>query len=339
MGSRKRAVLRTAMAALAVILLSAFAAACGGDDENTSGGGGEAAQSGPTKVNVGFVPVTPSLPITIAIEEGIFEKNGLDVTFTKTLSATNQAIGRQFDIGQSTAPDFLTSVEGGLDHVLISNMITEGETTTALMASKKSGITKIEDLEGKTFGVPSRASGIAQSVLYLLREAGVDTDTVKIQEMPFPTMPDQLKAGRVDAVAPVEPFASQIRAAGGATEIVNPLVAAFQKAGETEDRGGVLFATASREWAEQNPEAVEAWRKSIEEAGEFMKTNEEQSRKYLAQHADIPPEAAAHAPFYETNSSPVTPEEIGAWIEVMRGSGMIKNPDDLKPEDLVYNAG
>lgn len=340
MGSRKRASIRTSIAALAVILLSAFAVACGGDD-NSSGGGGENASTGEastklTKVRAGFVGVTPSLPISVAIEKGIFEKNGLDVEFTKTLSATNAAIGRQFEIGQSTATDFLASVEGGLDHVLVSNMITEGDETTLLLASKKSGIKSYKDMEGKSFGIPSRSSGIAQSTMYLLREAGVDVSKVKIQEMPFPTMADQLKAGRVDAVGPVSPFSGQIAASGTATSLGNPLADAYKKASGGTDNGGVLFATSTREYAEKNPEVITAWRKSIAEAGEFMKANKEEASQILAKHAEVPPEIAAKIPFYETNSTPVTPEQIGAWIEVLRGGDMLKNPDALKPEELVY---
>jgi NitT/TauT family transport system substrate-binding protein len=339
MALRKWVSIRPLFAAFVVLAICAFTGACGSTNNGSAGATASAGGSkgGPlTTVRVGFVAGSATLPIEVAIDEGIFKKNGLHVDFTKTVGATNAAIGPQFDIGQSTATDFLASAAGGLDDVLISNMIVEGADTTLLLASKKSEITSLKDMEGKTLGVASSASGVAQAILYLLRQAGVNTNTVKVMEIPFPTMADQLKAGRVNTVGAIAPFSGQVLATGDAISLGDPLAQAYQKACGCSDTGGVLFATSTRAYAKQHPEVITAWRKSISEAGQFIKANPAKATKILAQFVGIPAAVAAKTPLYATNASPVTPTEIADWIKVVSGGDLLKNPAALKPENLVY---
>lgn len=336
---RKRVSTDPLFAALVVLAISAFTVACG---STTNGSAGSTASASGTKggsltnIRVGFLAGSATLPIEVAIDEGIFKRNGLHVDFTKTVGATNAAIGPQFDIGQSTATDFLASVTGGLDDVLVSNMIVEGADTTLLLASKKSGITSLRDMQGKTLGVSSSASGVAQAILYLLRQAGVNANAVKVMEIPFPTMADQLKAGRVDAVGAIAPFSGQVLATGDAISLGDPLAQAYQKACGCSDTGGVLFATSTRTYAKQHPEVMRAWRRSIAEAGQFIKANPKQATDILAQFVGIPAAVAAKTPLYATNASPVTPAEIADWIKVVSGGDLLKDPAALKPAKLVY---
>lgn len=294
-----------------------------------------AEEDGPTTLRVGIVPVTPWLPVMVAEAEGIFDAHGLNVEITKVQQSPSAAIGQQFEIGQATGSDFVQAVNGGLDQVLISNIAYEGDTTSALMVPADSDISSLEDFEGARVGVATRSSVMAQSLIYLLHEAGVDTSTVTLQEMPFPTMSDQLAAGQVDAIAPVEPFASQAEAAG-AVRLLNPT----KEAGLDASGGGdvpVLFAASSREWAESHPEEVEAWRASLAEAIEFIEANEDEARAILQEFTGLPAEVAQNVELFRQNSSAVEPGQIGLWIDVLEISGTLPKDNDLDPANLVVD--
>src|SRR5258708_26628990 len=99
--------LRTALTALGVLIAVALGAA-----PFTAA---QAQQK--TALRVAYIPVVTWLPALVAKEEGIFEKNGLDVTFTKFPTIVNlpAALGGQFDLVPTTAPDFLNAVASGLN--------------------------------------------------------------------------------------------------------------------------------------------------------------------------------------------------------------------------------
>ena len=75
-----------------------------------------------TALRVAYIPVITWLPALVAKEEGIFEKNGLDVTFTKFPNLINLpgTLGKQFDLAPSTAPDLLNAVANGLNIAAVS---------------------------------------------------------------------------------------------------------------------------------------------------------------------------------------------------------------------------
>src|SRR5665213_1365231 len=75
-----------------------------------------------TALRVAYIPVITWLPTLVAKEEGIFEKNGLDVTFTKFPNIVNLpgTLGKQFALTPSTAPALLNAVASGLNIVAVA---------------------------------------------------------------------------------------------------------------------------------------------------------------------------------------------------------------------------
>jgi len=303
-------------------------AACGGPATRQAGSESEALST----VRFVYVPSTAWLPFIVAQAQGFFEDNGLDVQTTVVQQSAMAAIGQQFDIGQATGSDFVQAVNGGLDQVVVSTVAQETEETAALMVPQGSDIDSVEDLAGKRVGIPSRTSGMAQSLLFLLAEADVDADVVTLQEMPFPTMTDQLTAGRVDAIAAVEPFASQAEAAG-ATRLFNPLL----RAGEAIGAGTpiTMFAAATRQWSKSHPEQVEAWRRSLQQAVEFIATDEQGARDDLQAVTGLPAEIANNAPLYDYLPDAATADQVGLWVDVLKRSGTLKADSSLDAAELV----
>jgi ABC-type taurine transport system substrate-binding protein len=68
------------------------------------------------------------------------------------------------------------------------------------MASKSSTIKDVKDLEGKTIGI-NALRGVAEVMIKnSLEKQGVDPDSIKLLEIPFPDIPAALGQKHVDAV-------------------------------------------------------------------------------------------------------------------------------------------
>ncbi|HTF79062.1 MAG TPA: ABC transporter substrate-binding protein, partial [Bradyrhizobium sp.] len=171
-----------------------------------------------TPVRAAYIPVVSWLPAWVAKEKGLFEKNGLDVTLsvTQNLSVLPGTLGRQFDFAPSTPPDLIKAVLAGIDVVAVAGqgIETKDNPSTHLIVRKDSAITSMQDLKGKVIATPALGAIIHVSVLHGLKKNGIDPASIRAVEVPFPNMPDQLKAGNVDAVEALEPFAGQLLAAG-----------------------------------------------------------------------------------------------------------------------------
>ena len=85
-----------------------------------------------TALRVAYIPVVTWLPALVAKEEGIFEKHGLDVTFTKfpTLVNLPATLGKQFDLVPTTAPDLLNAVASGLNLAAVAGETLETSATS-----------------------------------------------------------------------------------------------------------------------------------------------------------------------------------------------------------------
>ena len=169
-------------------------------------------------VRAAFPPVVTWLPSWVAKEKGFFAKHGLDVTLTITqnLSLLPGTMGKQFDFGASTPTDLLKAVASGIDVVASAAEAyeTDKNPTTHVVTSPETGIRSVKDLAGKTIATPTIGAVIHVSTLYWLKKNGVDFNSIRAVEVPFPNMADQLKAKRVDAVETLEPFAGAMLKAG-----------------------------------------------------------------------------------------------------------------------------
>jgi NitT/TauT family transport system substrate-binding protein len=282
----------------------------------------------PVAVRAAYIPVITWLPAWVAKEKGFFAKHNLDVTLSvaQNLSVLPGTVGKQFEFAPSTAPDLLKAVSSGLDVVAVAASVfeTEDNPSTQLMVSKESGINSAKDLSGKLIATPTIGGVIHVSVLYWLKQNGVDPNSVRAVEVPFPNMADQLKAKRVDAVEAVEPFVGALKAAGYVA-LTAPLLSAGKE---------VLFPfwISSGEWARNNRATVSAWKASLDDAIAFIKENPEEARKIVAQYTKLPEPVVKATPF-PTYRTAITVKDIDVWANVLRDVGQLTTPVD--PAKLV----
>ena len=273
------------------------------------------------KVNVGYIPAGDWLPALVAKDKGFFEKRSLDVSLTKVAIISNipaAIMSGSLQIGASTATVLVDAADAGLGLVAVAGGTRFVKTPSIFSVVVRTGV-KVEsakDLEGKRVGVPGlRSTGDVMFRKWLL-DKGAQISKVSIVEASFPQMKDLLKGGTLDAVAVLEPFRSGI-----AADNTGYRFADYMAEVNPDLLGGVWVA--QKQWADANPRAVPAYRESLLEAIEFIKTNTDEARaievKYLGFKTPI------MLPF----SVPVNVADLDVWVKYSRDVGYVNKPVDV----------
>ncbi len=259
-GRRRSAVLGGAMA-LALTL-----AACGGD-----AGGGE---DGRTAITVSSLPSAFLASLYIAEADGLFEREGLDVTIVELQSGADgvpAVISGSAQYADLGFDDLATLVDEGEDSLVMVHNLVKRVTFTLVMnpdVARERGVTRespIEEryaaLRGLRLGVTSPGAATDKYMRYYLREAGLDPerDAEIIAIGDGASLLAALETGQIDAyqLSPPTPYVAQ--AEGFGTVLIDG------PAGDVERFSDFAYTgfAANREWAEQNPEPARAFNRAL----------------------------------------------------------------------------
>ena len=317
-----------------VLALALVAAACGGDGDGTtaSQGGTETTSAGPTKLRISFVPATTVLPLHVAKAKGIFERNNLDVTLEQAANISDipATLGRQFDIALATATDLIRAGGAGVDVVQIAGNTnsTKANPFVQIIVPANSGITDMAQLKDKTVGSPTLSGVIHAGVQYAAKQKGVDPASIKGVEAPSPALPDQLRAGRLDAVEALEPFATNLKR-DGFVSIGDPFAA-------IADPLATNFWMAQGSWAKQNRAAIGRFVESLKEAQTFIEQNNAEARQILQGYSGMAAPVANSVPL-PTYNFDIRTQDLATWVRVLKDIGQFNGNVDANK--LVLAAG
>ena len=269
-----------------------------------------------TSIRVVYIPVITWLPALVAKDDGIFEKHGLDIAFTKAATTVNlpAALGKQFDIVPTTAPDLLNAAANGLNIAAVAGETVETSHNKSyqVMVRADSGIKTYKDLVGKRVLGPGVGSVMHVALLYAIKKQGGDPSKVIGLEAPFPAMADQLKAGRVDAVEQLEPFVGGMLA-GGFKTLGAPLL-------EVADPVLFPFWIADATWARAHRDVLKKWVASLEDGLKVIKTDEKHARAVLAKYSGLPQKIVDRIPLPAYDFK-ITTAQLAVWQKVMVEQG------------------
>jgi NitT/TauT family transport system substrate-binding protein len=164
--------------ALVALAASVVIAACGGDDEDEGGGGGgEAAEVQDVNMVIPFPPSIALLGLVMAQEQGYFEDEGINLETQVAEEGSGQVnqlmIAGREKYGRS-GPD-LTMIANAEGHDL-RMIATFARGIFTIEAPVDSGVSSMEDLDGKALGVTDLAGGEIGLVNQALAEAGLEAD-------------------------------------------------------------------------------------------------------------------------------------------------------------------
>lgn len=155
-----------------------------------------------TEVTIGltYVPNIQFAPYYVAVENGYFEEEGIDVTLRHHGQDEDLfgALGQgKEDVVIAGGAEMLQARTQGVDAVTFQTLYQTYP--VAVIVPEDSPIETLADLEGKTLGIPGRFGETWFGALAFLEQAGLTEGEVQIEEIGF-TQQAALAGGHVDAV-------------------------------------------------------------------------------------------------------------------------------------------
>lgn len=266
----------------AVAMLLASACSGNGDDASTA----EQTSDELTPITVGVMPIVDTAPIWLGVDEGIFEKHGLDVTLEVAqggAAIVPAVVSGDYEFGFSNVVSLLVASDQGLPLKIVApGASTTGDTSSdfgAVLASPDSGIESAADLAGKKVAVNTLSNIGDVTVSEVVELDGGNPDDVDFVEMGFPDMPAALGAGQVDAIWVLEPFSSIAQAQGAK-------VVSYNYA-ETDPELPIAVYFTTEENAQAKPEIVASFTAAMTESLDFAQENPDETRKIMQTYTEI----------------------------------------------------
>ncbi len=247
------------------------------------------------KVDMGWLPATDALPYFVAIEEKLFEKQGIEVVdhkFTSPTSLVDAFVSNQIEVGPyGTAPGIALAAEaqnpGTLKLFGFSGGI-EGTdyVNSSLLVKKGSDIKSIADLKGKKIGHMPGIQWQTNSK-YILRHAGINPDKdVVLTGLALNTQIPAVVSGAVDALIAIEPMGSIAVSKGDVVPIIINVGAKYVT--NPWFGGGAVMTD---KFIKERPEVAKKVMLALREATDHIKADFDKYRPLLAKYVGVPTES------------------------------------------------
>ncbi|OUP49797.1 ABC transporter substrate-binding protein [Lachnoclostridium sp. An181] len=258
-----------ALALAAILCLCAFTA-CGSKEEKDSKKE-DTQEETLTKVTLNEVAHSIFYaPMYVAIEEGYFEEEGIELTLVngfgadKTMTAV---LSGEADIGfMGSEASIYTYNEGANDYVVNFAQLTQ-RAGNFLVAREKIDDFSWEDLKGKTV-LGGRKGGMPQMVFeYILRQNNIDPakDLSINQNIDFGSTAAAFSEGQADFTVEFEPGATTLEKAGKG----------YVVASLGTDSGYVPYTafSAKKSYIEKNPEIIQGFTNALQKGMDYVQNH------------------------------------------------------------------
>jgi NitT/TauT family transport system substrate-binding protein len=253
---RKQTIMRSkrpigaALFAVASLLLSGCGALSG--DSGT-------ANNGPLeKIKVAELKLVDAVPVRMAIAEGHFKAEGLEVelsTGAKGSVNIDNVLGGSIDIGMSSYPPAIAAHVKAKPLVVVADAVETKPDSIVLVVKKDSQIKSVQELAGKKIA-NSSVKGISEMAMNAqFKMLGVDYTKIKYVSAQIADMPSMVTRGDVDAAIIAEPHV-QVAYKEGTQKLYDPFVG---RTGNFPWSGLV----ASREWVDSHRETAAKFQRAI----------------------------------------------------------------------------
>lgn len=310
--------------ALLVILVFVFSAGCTQENSEKEDRSSKPGQT--TKVTVGYLPVSTTLPNWIAKEEGFAQQRGLEIEFKRYANSNLLLMGLLNGEIQATSvcadEPILAAASKGTSgfEIYLQEILTQDSIFDAIIVKMDSSIRTLADLRGKTVAC-FPGSQLKVYLQIILRQAGIEPNSVNIVQLPPPNMLPSLESRSIDACFALEPVIT-IGKAKGLTRIVEGSPIA-KYIGNGKSICAASFLISSR-WADNSPDAADAFVTSVYEAVEIIANSYAKSTRFYPEFTPIPPDIAPQ----------VTITDF-ATINAPDLDGLQKEADILQDADVI----
>lgn len=275
---KKRIISLALIAVMSAMLLLACSST---EDETTSGSDAEKTEeavpdtvqkANPKPVKVVLNEVAHSIfyaPMYVAIEEGYFKEEGIDLDVVtgfgadKTMTAV---LSGEADIGfMGSESSIYTYNEGANDYVVNFAQLTQ-RAGNFLVAREEMESFKWEDLKGKDV-LGGRKGGMPEMVFeYILRQNGIDPSEVNIdQSIDFGATAAAFSGGQGEFTVEFEPGATSLEQEGKG----------YVVASLGTDSGYVPYTafSAKKSYIDENPEIIQGFTNALQKGMDYVQSH------------------------------------------------------------------
>ncbi|HWL97218.1 MAG TPA: ABC transporter substrate-binding protein [Nocardioidaceae bacterium] len=283
-----------------------------------------------SEVKVSIMKTTDLAPFHLAMKEGFFKDEGLNIEFVDAPSGgesvTKLASG-EVDISYSSyTPFFLAESKkaaqklGGIK--LIADASSAGPNSCMVVATPDSSVKNIKDMAGKRVAVT--ATGTISDLLTMstLKTNGVDHKSIKWVETPFPATSAALKGKRVDAAFVTEPFLTISMKEAGAQPIFDVAT------GPTADMPTAGWGS-SGEFVKNNPNTIAAFQRAMQKGTDLALSDRSKVEPMLVEFSGVDQDTAKMATLL-TFQSKLDATRIQRVPDLMLEFDVIQTPIDAE---------
>ena len=283
------------------------------------------------EVKIGYLTLVMSLPTFVAVEKGYFQDQGLKVVHTPFESGTlivDALVTGRIDVnaGSAVVAHWLAeqNLPGTFKVFVVYGPIQPKDNTFILAVAKNSPMKEMKDLKGKRVAT---FPGIASLILAkaVLRPYFDPEKEATLIEIPPGNIVQALASGQIDAYFTPEPFGMIAVAQGvGRYLVEHPVLSLNLKTGYP---GGAF--TFNSKFLKEKPLVAKKVKAAIDKGVDFIKTNEQEARKFLVKYAKLPEPFAMKIPFDPWWKAEQYNKSYGQpYFELLRREGLFQRPID-----------
>lgn len=262
-----------------------------GESEPPTGGDPELAE-----ITVGVLPIVDVAPVYLAIDQGLFEAEGITVT-PEVMQGGAAAIpalqGGDLDIAFGAWPSFLIANQQGIELHAVADGVAATEGFTQFLTLPDSGYEGDPSaLAGATVALNTLGNLGELALRDTLADAGLEYTDVTAVEIPFPEMGAALDSDNVDVIWAVEPGVTGNTTNLGAVPVIDSYV---------DDMEGFPVAGyfVTGEFASTNPNTVAAFTRAVQAAADMLNDDADLRVEVAGTYTELPAELLANVSFPE----------------------------------------
>jgi len=285
-------------------------------------------------IKIGYQAINKTLPVWVAQEKGFFKDAGLDVEL-QLMSSGNLGIEAvvKGDLQVQYSPGYLPVLQAlsvSPDKFKIfSNEINQNQDWDGVYSLKENSVKNLSDLTNKKIGViPGSAS--TSYIKHKLQQIGLDQNKVEYIQLSPQDQITALKSKQIDSLFATEPNKTILE--------LDPSVQKISKSIFYENPDAVIAVNIiNQDFLSNHPEDAKKIIKVLDQAQEYVKNNETESRKTISKYMKVNDEVANKMVLVNfTKSNQIDEQNLKKYSLFLKEIGELKQIPELG--NVVYKS-